>query len=141
MHYVDTSVLVTALTVEPESPAAMSWLVDHQETAFLSDWTLTEFAGALARKRRMGDIDDRTREGAHELLDRLSRESLVVLPVTSTDFREAVGVCRADVGLRSADALHVAVARAHRFAVISRDQVMVAGARQLGLDAVLLGAA
>ena len=141
MHYVDTSVLVTALTVEPESSIALDWLVAHQQSTCLSDWTLTEFAGALSRKRRAGDIDDRTRNEAHGLIERLSRDSLTLFAVSRAHFREAATVCRADVGLRSGDALHVAVARGHGLTIVSRDQAMVLGARELGLEAILIGEA
>ncbi len=141
MHYADTSVLVTALTVEPESAPALEWLMAHQGSICLSDWTMTEFAGALSRKRRAGDIDERTRSDAHEIIDRLSRESLTLFAVTRAHFREAAAVCRTDLGLRSGDALHIAVARDHKLTIVSRDQVMIRGARELGLDALILGEA
>ena len=61
MHYADTSVLVTALTDEPDSVLVRRWLVGHHDSTFISDWTLTEFAGALSRKKRAGDVDDNAR--------------------------------------------------------------------------------
>jgi len=138
MHYPDTSVLVTALTVEPESAVALEWLVAHQDSTSVSDWTLTEFASALSRKYVSDDIDERTRNDAQDVFERLSSESLTLLQVTRTHFREAVKVCRADAGVRSGDALHIAIARDHGLTLVSRDRAMIRGARELGVDALLL---
>lgn len=138
MHYADTSVLVTALTDEPDSVFIRRWLVRHDDSTFISDWTLTEFAGALSRKKRAGDVDDNARREAKAGLADLSGSSLTLLTVTRAHFHDAADVCEADVGLRSGDALHIAVARDHGLTIVSRDRAMVRGARELGLEAVLL---
>lgn len=139
MHYADTSVLVTALTDEPHSVFVRRWLVGHHDSTFISDWTLTEFAGALSRKKRAGDVDDDARREAKAGLADLGGNSLTLLTVTRAHFHDAADVCEADVGLRSGDALHVAVARGHGLTIVSRDPAMVLGARELGLEAILIG--
>jgi predicted nucleic acid-binding protein len=55
MLYVDTSVIVSALTNEADTALAQIWLA-RQETSELtiSDWTTTEFASALSIKLRDG---------------------------------------------------------------------------------------
>jgi uncharacterized protein len=62
MLYLDTSVIVSALTKEADTALSQFWLA-KQETSELtiSDWTTTEFASALSiklRTRALG-VDDR----------------------------------------------------------------------------------
>jgi predicted nucleic acid-binding protein len=51
MFYLDTSVLVSALTNEADTALSQDWLA-KQETSELtiSDWTVTEFASAFVEK-------------------------------------------------------------------------------------------
>ena len=138
MYYVDTNILVSALTPEPVKHAARAWLVDHQDATFVSDWVITEFSSALSVKSRFTGLSDVDRSQALDGLSRYISTSLTVLPVGRNDFRTATRWCGApELGLRAGDALHLAVASTHELTVITRDQVMVAAARELGLDVVL----
>ena len=78
MLYVDTSVIVSALTKEAERlPSLRSWLA-RQETSELtiSDWTTTEFASALSIKLRTGALGADHRAAALSAFTRLCVESL-----------------------------------------------------------------
>ena len=54
MRYVDTSILVAALTRESRTKDMQDWLAARPvETLRISDWTVTEFSAALSMKVRM----------------------------------------------------------------------------------------
>ncbi len=66
MLYLDTSVIVSALTNEADTATFADWL-SRQETSELtiSDWTATEFASALSMKMRTGALGADHRAAAH----------------------------------------------------------------------------
>ena len=58
MLYLDTSLLVSALSNEPRSAIANDWLAKQVASQLvISDWAITEFSSALSLKLRMGIID------------------------------------------------------------------------------------
>ena len=48
MVYVDTSVIVALLTVEPSTEAVTAWFSELEEPLVSSDWLVTEFSSALS---------------------------------------------------------------------------------------------
>ena len=65
MLYLDTSLLVCALTNEADTEAVQSWLT-RQDVAELaiSDWVATEFSSALSIKLRRGQLGAEHRAAA-----------------------------------------------------------------------------
>jgi uncharacterized protein len=58
MIYLDTSLLVTALTVEASSERVQRWFANQvADTLCTSSWTVTELSNALALKQRGGNCD------------------------------------------------------------------------------------
>ncbi|MFI5427971.1 type II toxin-antitoxin system VapC family toxin [Aeromicrobium sp. UC242_57] len=135
MHYLDTSVLISALTTEQSATQVRQWLATHHDF-FISPWVQTEFASSLSLKRRAGDIDDRGRAVARTGFERLQKDSLATLPIEPKHFASAEALCHADAGLRSSEALHLAVARDNGLTMVSRDARFVAATRSIGLRAV-----
>lgn len=135
MHYLDTSVLVSALTTEQAALRVRRWLASHHDL-HISPWVQTEFASALSRKWRAGELDDQGRTVAKAGLQQLIRESLITVPVESRHFAAASELCEADADLRSSDALHLAVAREKGLTVVSRDTRFVAATRSSGHEAI-----
>lgn len=109
--YLDTSVLVAALTREAESERVQSWLAEQsQETLTISDWVTTEFSSALSIKIRRGQLTTDHRADALAMFGHLSADSFVALPVTREQFRAAARlVDQYAIGLRAGDALHLAI--------------------------------
>lgn len=110
--YVDTSVLVAALTNERETRRMQGWLADQSVGMLaISDWVVTEFSAALSLKVRTGQIDKAHRAEAMAAFAKLSHESLDIFAIGAVEFRAAAHFCdQYASGLRAGDALHIAVA-------------------------------
>jgi hypothetical protein len=111
MIYLDTSVLVAALTNEAGTGRIQEWLgVQIPENLAVSDWVATEFSSALALKLRSGQLAAGHRAEALAIFAGLCRDSLVMLPVSRAQLRAAARFAdQHRLGLRAGDALHLAI--------------------------------
>ena len=135
--YLDTSVVVKAVTTEQDYQAVQAWLAAQaQGTLFISDWSVTELHSALALKRRTGQINDVERALALSALAMLCDESLAMLAVPSSMFRDAATLIDRAANLRAGDALHLAIGRHHGLTFASLDQNLLRAAISLGTNAV-----
>lgn len=109
--YLDTSLLVAALTNEAESGGIQNWLGQQAPGSLaISDWVTTEFSSALSIKLRTGQIEFDHRADALAMFARLTAESLTILPVSGLQFRTAARFADQHLlGLRAGDALHLAI--------------------------------
>ena len=140
MLYVDTSVLVAALTREPRTPAIQDWLAAQPAgNLAVSDWVLTEFSAALSVKLRMGHLTLPDRAEVLAVFAELIEHSFDVLPISRLEFRTAARFAdQYGTGLRAGDALHLAVACNHGVRIRALDRRLVAAAEALGVSAALL---
>lgn len=139
MPYLDTSLLVAALTPERRTAEVQRWLAKQKpDDLVISDWTITEFSAALSMKVRSRQLDPESRSDALALFTRLARETFSVLPVAREDFREASRLADLhESGLRAGDALHLGVVANHGERLVSLDRVQVEVAVAAGISARL----
>lgn len=135
MLYVDTSVLVSALTKETDTALSQVWLA-RQETSELtiSDWTTTEFASALSMKLRTGALSADHRAAALSAFTSLCVESLRTLPVEREDFRAAARFAdQSELTLRAGDALHLAICANRGASLCTLDRRLAEAAPRVGV--------
>src|SRR5215472_13761102 len=109
MLYLDTSLLVAALTNEAETERIQHWL-GQQPVGDLavSDWVLTELSSALSIKLRTGQIGIADRAEALTTFTRLASDSFIAIPVSRSDFHTAARLAdQHPLSLRAGDALHL----------------------------------
>ena len=133
--YLDTSLLVSALTGEASTPRVNDWLRKQAGgTLFISDWTHTEVASALSIKMRTGELTLVRRADALFRFAELAGSSLPTLAVVGTHFELAAGYAgRHELALRAGDALHLAIAQSGGHSVATLDIRMMNAALQLGI--------
>lgn len=136
MLYVDTCVLLAALTPEADSTAAAAFLAQTSDVLAISSWTSTEFLSALGLKVRTGALSHAEAEKVLNCFEHTLAPALLVLELEAQDFRNANACLRGwPTALRAADALHLAVAAGRNATLCSLDARFVATALELGFQA------
>jgi uncharacterized protein len=135
--YLDASVLVALIMVDALTMRADAFLRSVKPVLIVSDLTTAEFASAVARRVRTGDLTaDEARRGFSALDSWVERTTLRE-EMSSADVRVAASFLRRlDLGLRTADALNIAIAQRIRAGLATFDQKMAASARVLGIPVV-----
>ncbi|KKB12769.1 hypothetical protein VE25_05325 [Devosia geojensis] len=135
MIYLDTSVLIAAHTIEPESDRALTWLAaNSHEVLAISPWNLTEFASGLSRKVRTGKLLSEERDRTATAFAAFRHRTLEMLPLHPEHFESAAQMASiADTGLRASDALHLAIAAEAGCTLATFDKVFERAAHRFGV--------
>jgi uncharacterized protein len=140
MLYLDTSLLVAALTNEAETERMQHWLGQQPvDDLAVSDWVATEFSSALSIKLRTGQIRIADRVEALVTFARLPTDSFTAIPVSRSDFRTAARLAdQHAIGLRAGDALHLAICANHGATLCTLDRRLGDAGSALGIKTILL---
>ena len=140
MLYLDTSVLVSALTNEADTAAVQIWLSEQDRRDLtVSDWVVTEFSSALSIKLRTGQLGPEHRAAALATFTRLAAETLRILPVERASFRTAARFAdQHTLNLRAGDALHLAICADQGATLCTLDRRLGEAASAVGVGSVLL---
>lgn len=141
-HYLDTSLVIAALTPDTSTEVVHAWLADRTHDVLgVSDWTVTEIASALSMKIRLGHLNEGQRRDVGEVLATWLDASLERVPLPRAAFDDAARLLRRhETGLRAGDALHLATSGVHGACLVTLDRRLAGAGATLGLDAVLVTA-
>ena len=138
--YLDTSVLVAALTHEAETERMQRWLGDQDpELLAISDWVTAEFSSALSIKLRSGQIETQHRADALAVFTTMSAETFIRLPISGAQFRTAARFAdQHALGLGAGDALHLAICADHGATLCTLDRRLGGAGPGLAVKTTLL---
>ncbi|MBD0274503.1 MAG: type II toxin-antitoxin system VapC family toxin [Acetobacteraceae bacterium] len=131
--YFDASVLVALLAKDALTARAYSLLRSHAAVLLVSDFAAAEFASALARRVRMGELTAEQGRAAFANFDVWTARATRHVGTKTADVRAAEAFLRRlDLTLRTPDALNIAIAQRAGAALATFDERMAAAARALG---------
>ncbi len=140
MFYLDASLIVTFLTREPLQSRVSTWLSERENgTLFISGWVSTEVSSALSIKVRMGDLTADARAVARSAYAGMCDRNLEAKGVLDSHFETAARFCdNFETGLRSGDALHLAIASHYGLTLATLDKQLAEAGPRLGAATLLL---
>lgn len=135
MLYFDTSAVLPYYREEAHSAQIQALLSAQTEPVLISHLTEVEFASALARWVRMGELTERQANRVEAAwYEDVEEGRFLLQPIAPGHFERARHwlLSRKTV-LRTLDALHLATAAAHEAELVSLDTAMIDAAEFLGL--------
>lgn len=132
--YLDASVLVALFANDPFTQRADDFLRCEKPATTVSDFAKAEFASAIARRVRTGEL---TAEDAHDAfgaLDVWAARAARVIAASPADIAAAsTYLRRLDLPLRTPDAINIAIAERAGCTLLTFDRKMADNAMTLGV--------
>jgi predicted nucleic acid-binding protein len=120
------------LTAEPASARATSFISAHSADLIVSDFASAEFASAISRHVRMGQMPRNEGQIVLSAFDRWTLGAAVSIEVLPVDIALATTFLRRlDLVLRTPDAIHIATAQRLGATLVTFDKAMAAAAGRL----------
>jgi uncharacterized protein len=137
MIYLDASFIAPIVLPEASSEVIEAFMSRRTPGEMaVSPWTRVEFAGLVARRARMKELSNKQAMNAMAVFEQLLADSILVIQPSLSDYNRAIELLnRYDSGLRSGDALHLAIAQNRRAEFFTLDEKLVKAARILGIMA------
>jgi predicted nucleic acid-binding protein len=133
--YMDASALLPLFIEEPKTQRAQALL--RGNTLVISDFAVAEFSSGVARRARLGEIDDSGASAVFAALDAWAASAAKRESLTTGDVGIAISlVRRLELGLRAPDAINIAIAQRCEAQLLTFDEKMGRSARSLGLTVV-----
>lgn len=136
MLYFDTSALLPYYRTEPDTDVIQSLLAAQNTPVLISQLAQVEFASALARWVRMGELTEpQANHVEHAFHEDLVSDRFLVQPVKTAHFERALHwLANRNTALRTLDALQLACAERPNTTLVTLDTVMRDAANYLGLS-------
>jgi uncharacterized protein len=140
IKYIDTSVLYDFYIKGTRTKKVQTFINHHQGELTISLWVKTEFYGALGRRVRDGALPSALAERAAQRFENHHLQGLyAICVVNSAAFEQAALLTRRfKLGIKSPDALHLAIAKLEGLELITSDQALANTAKQLQLPYALI---
>ncbi|SCM78591.1 Ribonuclease VapC [uncultured Pleomorphomonas sp.] len=134
MLYLDTSILVSAMTSESETERSQRRLAETPLAEMaVSVWTRTEFASALSIKVRTGQISLEQSRQSQALCDEFVGAIGAVWSVEDRHFAAAADLAsQPELSLKAGDALHLALVLDHGATLVTLDERLARAAEAVG---------
>jgi predicted nucleic acid-binding protein len=131
--YLDANVLVALFIEDPLTDRVEAFLRSRSRRLIVSDFAAAEFASAIARRVRMGQIAPDGAREAYSNFDAWSARGADHANITSADVASATAFLRRlDIALRAPDAIHIAASQRVEADLLTYDSQLAASARMLG---------
>ena len=133
--YLDASVLVALFTNDPLTARAEKFLRANPLVLIVSDFAAAEFSSVIARHVRTKDIIKEDARTVFANFDTWTARTTQRACISATDIITAeILLRRLDLGLRTPDAINIAMAQRMGATLVTFDKKMAAAARSIGSD-------
>ena len=133
--YLDASALIPLFIEEARTQEAQGHL--RGNVLVISDFAIAEFSSGVARRCREGEINASGASTVFAALDAWTARAARRELLTAGDIGAAIGmVRRLDLGLRTPDALNIAIAQRCDASLLTFDVKMARSARSLGMTVI-----
>lgn len=131
--YLDASVLVALFTNDPLTARAETFMRANPWVLIVSDFAAAEFSSVIARHVRTKDIKKEDARTAFSNFDIWTVRTTKRARISTADITAAeVLLRRIDLGLRTPDAINIAMAQRMQTTLVTFDKKMAAAARSVG---------